>query len=123
MKWPIVITRNWKIGKDGYKVLYSAGNLTSTARNFGGNHYDITYHHSNVRFQVWVARWVLVIPSLPERAWSYVLCRLWLDRLSFQYERGYADGLREALNNYEAYKDLTPEELAGVLAEPPNQEY
>lgn len=58
-----------------------------------------------------------------EMAWRRVLCWLWLDRLTFQYERGYAAGLREGVENYTAYQNLTPEELEGVLAEPPHQEY
>ena len=73
--------------------------------------------------RMFVAHWLHHLIMLPENIWRYILCRLWLDRLTFQYERGYAAGLREALSNYETYKNLTPEELAGVLAEPPHEEY
>lgn len=47
-----------------------------------------------------------------------ILCWLWLDRLTFQYERGYADGLREGLSNADDYSSLTPEELEAVLSQP-----
>lgn len=50
--------------------------------------------------------------------WRRILCWLWLDRLTYQYERGYADGLREGLKNAEAYAGLTPEELEAAIAEP-----
>jgi len=84
----------------------------------------VTHHDYRVGNKiVWVNKKLVAVAMFPERVWRYILCRLWLDRLTFQYERGYAAGLREALDNYETYKHLTPEELAGVLAEPPHEEY
>lgn len=57
-----------------------------------------------------------------ENQWRRILCYLWLDRLTFQYESGYAAGVREALANHEHYVSLTPEELDAVLAQPESQQ-
>lgn len=56
------------------------------------------------------------IATLPERAWRYVLCRLWLDRLTFQYEAGYAAGLKDGLANAHAHDGLTPEEREALTS-------
>jgi hypothetical protein len=59
---------------------------------------------------------------LIENLWRRALCYFWHDRLTFQYERGYADGIREALANHEHYASLTPQELEAVLAQPASQQ-
>lgn len=53
-----------------------------------------------------------------ERAWRYVLARLWGDRLAYQYEAGYGAGLREGINNAKYYEDLTPDELDALCSPP-----
>lgn len=70
---------------------------------------------------IYVSDWIMRIAIAPERAWRYVLCRLWLDRLTYQYERGYAAGLREGLTQGHNYADLTPQELEAIIATPAYQ--
>ncbi len=53
-----------------------------------------------------------------ERAWRYVLARLWGDRLAYQYEAGYGAGLREGIKNGWAYAECTEEEI-DALCNPP----
>lgn len=56
--------------------------------------------------------------NAPEMAWRHVLCRLWLDRLTLQYEAGYAAGLKEGVKNASiytrAFDGLTPEEYEAL---------
>jgi hypothetical protein len=54
--------------------------------------------------------------NAPEMAWRHILCRLWLDRLTFQYERGYAAGLKDGLANAHAHDGLTPEEREALTS-------
>lgn len=68
-----------------------------------------------------LAAWWLYLKTRPEMLWRWVLGRLWHDRLAFQYERGYEDGLREGLFNADDYRYLDPEELAAVVGCTPMQ--
>lgn len=67
-----------------------------------------SYVRVYVSFRLW--RWL----TLPERMWRFILGRLWHDRLAYQYEAGYAAGLKEGLTNAEAINALTPEERQAI---------
>lgn len=71
-----------------------------------------------------LAAWWLYLKTRPEMLWRWVLGRLWHDRLAFQYECGYAAGLRDATDPawLEAFKSLSPAEREALLAEPNPQD-
>lgn len=68
-----------------------------------------------------LAAWWLYLKMRPEMIWRWVLGRLWHDRLAFQYERGFEDGLREGLFSADDYRHLDPDELAEVIGCTPDQ--
>ena len=45
-----------------------------------------------------------------------------LAQLTYQYEAGHAEGLRDAFHNYAAYKALPADEQAALFGAPPSQE-
>lgn len=118
MKWPVKITRRHQWTMDGYQMAWMCGKVEWHINGNDPGRFGCDI--SGVRFQVWVAEWLLRLPQLPENFWRWVLGRLWHDRLAFQYERGYADGLREATSEafQKAFRDATPEEREAMLAEP-----
>lgn len=123
---PIKITRGHRWGVGGYKSIHTHGAIAyAEARNseISNSPYHV-FDTSKVKFQVWLADWLYFLPTLPENCWRWVLGRLWHDRLAFQYERGYAAGLREATNDewIAAFKSLTPDEREAMLAEPNYEE-
>ena len=65
-------------------------------------------------------KWLRTLAFQPERFWRWVMGRLWHDRLAFQYERGYAQALRDATAPgwMEHFRSLTPEEQKALLDDP-----
>lgn len=117
MKFPITINRGHKWSRQGYEFLWQRGSIRFRSERTSAGIVSRS-DTSGVKFQVWIATWVCHLAELPERTWRHVLARLWLDRLSFQYESGFAAGLREGINNREYYDQLTPAELEAVMAPP-----
>ena len=104
MKLPIRILRGRHAGYlRGYEQVYYGYKREDFQRVPGS---EVSVH---------VADWLYGIITLPERIWRYILCRLWLDRLTFQYERGYTEGLRDAYYNPEQFRTLEFEEKAALF--------
>lgn len=121
MKAPIRITRGHQWGVDGYQRVYQHGKIVWDMKK--GR--EVCADTSGVQFQVWLSKWLCGMAKSiwygPERIWRHILARLWHDRLSFQYERGHEDGLREGLFRANAYRHLDPEEMAAVIGCTPYQ--
>lgn len=129
MKLPIIIIfqgqRNWKSWpkwlqrfEPGYlthEKVWQCGERTivrSGEKNERGQEI-IRCDYSKVKFEVYVAHWVLSLPYLPHRFANW----LWRDRMADKYQAGYAAGMKEALNpaNAQAFSQLNPAERAALL--------
>lgn len=121
MKFPIKITRGHRWCVEGYQPIFMRGKVTCS---YNGPTRKYTQDTTAVKWEVWLADYLYYLPSLPEYWWRGVLARLWYERLNFQYESGYAAGMREACSEafQSALKGLTQEERKALFAEPSYEE-
>lgn len=57
-----------------------------------------------------------------EQLWQRIAAYLFWDRLAYQYELGYAQGVSDGIAHAEHFRNLTPEELEAVKSEPSHRQ-
>lgn len=119
MKMPIKITRGHRWGVEGYRLAYQRGAIKVAA--YGPRPSDFNLDGSGVKHQVWLARWICSLPSLPAMIWDraaqYLQPKYMTenDRAALQYEAGFERGMREAYFNPEQFRTITLEEKASLF--------